>query len=67
MFRIRERLVEHNTRCHGLPVQLSIGTATAEKDNLSCLLSLADQRMYADKSTHKAKLDYWVEKPNMEG
>ncbi|MEI8132493.1 MAG: diguanylate cyclase, partial [Leptolinea sp.] len=25
MFRIRERLVEHNTRCHDLPVQLSIG------------------------------------------
>jgi diguanylate cyclase (GGDEF)-like protein len=53
--RIRERLLEHNTRHSDLPVQLSLGTATAEENNLIRTSILADQRMYADKSARKAR------------
>ena len=56
--RIRESLVEHNTRFPDLPVKFSLGTATAEKDNLAGTFNLADQRMYADKSARKASMNY---------
>jgi diguanylate cyclase (GGDEF)-like protein len=54
--RIRERLAEHNTRQADLPVQLSIGAATAQKNNLAEKFTLADQRMYLDKSVRKSSL-----------
>ncbi len=56
MSRIREGLAEHNTKYSGLPVELSIGAATAEKNNLTVTFTLADQRMYADKSAHKSSM-----------
>ena len=56
--RIRENMAEHNTRFPDLPVKFSLGTATAEKDNLAGTFNLADQRMYADKSMRKANMNY---------
>jgi diguanylate cyclase (GGDEF)-like protein/PAS domain S-box-containing protein len=52
--RIRDCLVEQNTRHPDLPVQLSLGAATAEKNNLVATMTLADQRMYADKAARKS-------------
>jgi len=54
--RIRERLAEHNAVNKELPVGLSLGAATAENNNLAGLFTLADQRMYADKSVHKSRV-----------
>ena len=36
-----------------LPVHLALGTATAEKNNLTKEFTFADQRMYADKAARK--------------
>jgi diguanylate cyclase (GGDEF)-like protein/PAS domain S-box-containing protein len=56
LVRVQERLAKHNAEHPYLPpVQLSLGTATAEKNNLTEAFTLADQRMYADKAAHKAK------------
>jgi diguanylate cyclase (GGDEF)-like protein/PAS domain S-box-containing protein len=52
--RIREGLAEYNALHADLPLQLSIGAATAEKGNLTEIFTLADQRMYADKSVRKS-------------
>jgi diguanylate cyclase (GGDEF)-like protein len=52
--RIHFRLAEHNTRYADLPLQLSLGAATAEKNDLARTFTLADQRMYADKSARKS-------------
>jgi len=52
--RIRDRLKKHNTDSPELLVHLSLGTATAEKNNLIEAFALADQRMYFDKSSRKA-------------
>jgi hypothetical protein len=51
--RVKERLTRHNTEHPDLPVHLSLGTATAEKNNLTKAFTLADQRMYVDKAAHK--------------
>jgi diguanylate cyclase (GGDEF)-like protein len=51
--RIRERLAVHNSTHSDLPVQFSIGTATAEKNSLNDIFKLADQRMYADKAVRR--------------
>jgi diguanylate cyclase (GGDEF)-like protein/PAS domain S-box-containing protein len=54
--RVQERLAKHNAEHPDLPpVQLSLGTATAEKNNLTEAFTLADRRMYADKAERKAK------------
>jgi diguanylate cyclase (GGDEF)-like protein len=52
--RVRAKLVEHNTQHPDLPVQVSLGAATAAKDALVEAFTLADQRMYADKAARKA-------------
>jgi diguanylate cyclase (GGDEF)-like protein/PAS domain S-box-containing protein len=53
--RVQEWLGKHNAETLDFPVQLSLGTATAEKKNLTEAFTLADQRMYTDKATRKAK------------
>jgi diguanylate cyclase (GGDEF)-like protein len=53
LVRVKERLTKHNTEHPDLPLHLSLGTATAEKNNLAKAFTLADQRMYADKAAHK--------------
>jgi diguanylate cyclase (GGDEF)-like protein len=56
LVRIQGRLAKHNAEHPDqLPVQLSLGMATAEKNNLTEAFRLADQRMYANKAAHKAK------------
>ena len=52
--RIRERLAEQDIKNPDLPVQLSIGMATAETNNLTEAFKIADQRMYADKAARKS-------------
>jgi len=52
--RIKENLAIHNTRFPGAPLQLSLGVATAQKENLLDAFKLADTRMYEDKRAHKA-------------
>jgi diguanylate cyclase (GGDEF)-like protein len=52
--RVRQRLMDHNAKHPDLPVQLSLGTAIAEKNNLTKAFMLADQRMYADKVARKS-------------
>jgi diguanylate cyclase (GGDEF)-like protein/PAS domain S-box-containing protein len=52
--RIRKRLEEHNYGRPGLPLQLSIGAATAMTKNLAEVFTLADQRMYAEKSSRRS-------------
>lgn len=54
MSRVRQQLAKHNAKHLTLPVQLSLGTATAEKNNLTNAFMLADKRMYADKAAHKS-------------
>jgi diguanylate cyclase (GGDEF)-like protein len=51
--RVRAKLAEHNAMYPDLPIQLSLGTATAEKSDLAQAFKTADQRMYADKSARK--------------
>jgi diguanylate cyclase (GGDEF)-like protein/PAS domain S-box-containing protein len=53
--RVQEWLGKHNAETLDFPVQLSLGTATAEKKNLTEAFTLADQRIYTDKATRKAK------------
>ena len=53
VIRVKERQKVHNMEHPDLPVQLSLGAATAEKNNLTETFTLADQRMYADKAAHK--------------
>ena len=53
--RVRERLTKHNAQYADLPVRLSLGVATAEKDTLMQALKVADQQMYEDKHARKSK------------
>ena len=53
--RIRESLAEHNARSLDVPLELSIGAATAQSGSLAEVFTLADQRMYANKSVRKAQ------------
>jgi diguanylate cyclase (GGDEF)-like protein/PAS domain S-box-containing protein len=54
--RIRARLVEHNDQNPELPIQLSLGAATAQQGRLVETLIQADQRMYQDKTNRKGIL-----------
>jgi len=56
ILRIKSRLLEHNAQLSNLTVQLSLGAATAERDNLTGIFTLADQRMYADKTARKLRV-----------
>ena len=53
--RVQEWLAKYNAESIDFPVQLSLGSATAEINNLAEAFTLADRRMYADKATRKAK------------
>jgi len=52
--RIQERLNQYNSEYPDMPVQLALGVATAEKNDLAEAFKAADRRMYADKSEHKS-------------
>ena len=59
LVRVQEQLAKHNAEHPDLPaVQLSLGMATAEKNNLIEAFTLADQRMYTNKAVRKAKSSY---------
>jgi len=53
--RVKEQIAKHNTEHPDLPVELSLGAATAEDNNLAEVFTVADQRMYADKSERRLK------------
>jgi diguanylate cyclase (GGDEF)-like protein/PAS domain S-box-containing protein len=52
--RVRERVKQQNSEHPELPVEISLGMATAEKSGLTAAFTLADQRMYANKAARKA-------------
>jgi len=52
---IREKLVKNNEEQTNFPVNISIGSATAERGDLIGVFTLADQRMYQDKSIRLGK------------
>ncbi len=54
---IREKLLENNADPSNFPVNISIGAATAEQGDLIGAFTLADQRMYQDKTRRTAKPD----------
>ncbi len=58
MSRIKQQLAEHNIKHPELPIQLSLGMATAEKNNITEALEIADRRMYADKAARKSKANH---------
>ncbi|MBN8656713.1 MAG: diguanylate cyclase [Anaerolineae bacterium] len=51
--RIHEKMQLHNEAHPELPIQLSVGVATARENSLKAAFTIADQRMYAEKSKHK--------------
>jgi diguanylate cyclase (GGDEF)-like protein len=53
--RIREGLAKRNSQAPDAPVYLSLGMATAEKNNLTGTFTLADQHMYEDKAARKSE------------
>lgn len=53
VMRIHEKMRSHNTGHPELPIQLSVGAATSKENSLIAAFTLADQRMYAEKSKHK--------------
>jgi diguanylate cyclase (GGDEF)-like protein/PAS domain S-box-containing protein len=53
IMRIHEKMQLHNEAHPELPIQLSVGVATAREDSLEAAFTIADQRMYAEKSKHK--------------
>lgn len=55
VLRIKVKLNDHNKTHVELPVQISIGVATAETGNLMKAFSLADQQMYAEKNRRYAE------------
>ncbi len=55
--RLKEELAEHNNAYAGMPLYVSLGTATAyERGLLSQTISDADQEMYRDKQQHHHQL-----------
>jgi diguanylate cyclase (GGDEF)-like protein len=54
--RIKKQLVKHNNELPDLQIQLSLGTATANKKNLTKAFAIADKRMYAEKAMHKSNI-----------
>lgn len=57
VLRIKKHLKEHNAKTPDLKIQLSIGAATARKQNLTKAFAIADKRMYADKASHKSDVN----------
>ena len=55
VLRIKKHQAEHNAKMPDLKIQLSIGSATARKQNLTRAFAIADKRMYAEKAAHKSK------------
>ena len=53
--RIVDRMVEYRLAHPDSPIRLSIGTATAESNDLLGAFMLADRRMYQDKATRRGK------------
>lgn len=53
VMRIHEKMRSHNAGHPELPIQLSVGAATSKENNLIAAFTIADQRMYAEKSKHK--------------
>jgi diguanylate cyclase (GGDEF)-like protein/PAS domain S-box-containing protein len=51
--RVKDKLTESNANHPDLPIQLSLGVATAQSENLEEAFRIADHRMYADKRQHK--------------
>lgn len=54
MSRVKERLTRYTVEHPDLPIQLSLGMATAKTGNLAAAFQLADQRMYANKAARKS-------------
>jgi diguanylate cyclase (GGDEF)-like protein len=53
--RVQTQLNEYNAMNPDLPVQLSLGISTAERNKLMEAFILADRRMYEDKAIRKSK------------
>jgi diguanylate cyclase (GGDEF)-like protein len=56
--RIKKQLTKHNNELSDLHIQLSLGTATANKKNLTKAFAIADKRMYAEKAGHKSNASH---------
>jgi diguanylate cyclase (GGDEF)-like protein len=56
LLRVHAQLNEHNIRYPDLPIQISLGVATAEQGKLMDAFVVADQRMYADKAMRKSEI-----------
>lgn len=56
--RVKEHLANHNIKRPDLIIQLSLGVATAEKNNLTEAFTIADRRMYANKAARKSKENF---------
>jgi len=54
MTRITGKLAEHNVQFPDLPVQLSLGMATAQESQLAEAIAIADRRMYEDKNARQS-------------
>ncbi|MEI6290455.1 MAG: sensor domain-containing diguanylate cyclase [Chloroflexota bacterium] len=52
--RIREELKKNNQLFPGTSINISLGLATAEHDSLAKTFTLADQKMYQEKTEHKS-------------
>ena len=52
--RVREKLTEYQQKFPSLPLNLSLGVATAESRFIAEAFKTADRRMYADKRSHKS-------------
>lgn len=53
--RVHAEIDEYNTKSSDLPVQLSLGAATAEQSNIAHAFVVADHQMYANKALRKSK------------
>ena len=56
--RIKNQLGKYNTEIPNLKIQLSLGTATANKKNITKAFAIADKRMYAEKVIHKSNVNH---------
>jgi diguanylate cyclase (GGDEF)-like protein len=53
--RVREKLSEHTAQYPDIPIELSLGAATAETAKLVEAFVVADQRMYTNKANRKSQ------------
>jgi len=53
LLRVRKEIAKQNTGYPDLPLRMSLGVATAQEKGLAQAFTLADQRMYRDKSAKK--------------